>query len=237
MNEKLKQTILIVEDEKQLGQTLSLYLEEKGFECILATSAQQALEFFEKNPPSIILMDIGLPDGDGLSLAFELREKNKQFVLLFLTAQNDPETRVMGLEMGAQDFITKPFALKELMLRLQRILDWQKQMSLRPDVLEVGKLKIRFKHYEVQDAQGKTIPLSQKECAILELLYEEKGKVVDRKTMIERIWGEDVFPSHRTVDNYIVSLRKWCDTDSQKSIEIQSVRGVGYKLIIKEIEE
>lgn len=224
--------ILIVEDEENLGITLSEYLEGIGHNTQWAKDAKSARELFVKFRPHVILMDIGLPDGSGLNLAREFRKERKDFVLLFLSAQNDPETKVEGLEIGAEDYITKPFALKELTLRLKRILSTQVQVNKLPDEITHGNLKIWFKQYEVQDAHGNIISLSQKECAILELLYTKKNEAVDREEIIEKIWGDDKFPSNRTVDNYIVKLRKWCETDAKGQIEIQSIRSIGYKLII-----
>ena len=225
--------ILIVEDEENLGITLSEYLKGLGHECAWAKDAKSAREQFLIHKPTVILMDIGLPDGNGLDLAREFRKSRKDFVLLFLSALNDPETKVEGLEIGADDYITKPFALKELTLRLKRILSSQSEINKLPEEIAHGPLKIWFKRYEVQDADGVVIGLSQKECAILELLYTKKNDAVDREEIIEKIWGEDKFPSNRTVDNYIVKLRKWCESDKNKSIEIQSIRSIGYKLIIQ----
>ncbi len=222
--------ILIVEDEENLGITLSEYLVGLGHGCSWAKDVKSARELFKIEKPNVILMDIGLPDGNGLELAREFRKLRKDFVLLFLSAQNDPETKVEGLEIGADDFITKPFALKELTLRLKRILSSQSKISKLPEEITHGPLKIWFNRYEVQDADGNIIALSQKECAILELLYTQKNKAVDREEIIEKIWGEDKFPSNRTVDNYIVKLRKWCESDPAKRIEIQSIRSIGYKL-------
>lgn len=225
--------ILIIEDEENLGITLSEYLKGLGHGCFWAKDAKSARELFASQKPGVILMDIGLPDGNGLDLAREFRLIRKDFVLLFLSALNDPETKVEGLEIGADDYITKPFALKELILRLNRILSQQSEISKLPEEINHGPLKIWFKRYEVQDAQGTVLSLSQKECAILELLYTKKNEAVDREEIIEKIWGEDKFPSNRTVDNYIVKLRKWCETDPKKSLEIQSIRSIGYKLIVQ----
>lgn len=225
--------ILIVEDEENLGITLSEYLKGLGHGCFWAKDAKSARELFASQKPGVILMDIGLPDGNGLDLAREFRKIRKDFVLLFLSALNDPETKVEGLEIGADDYITKPFALKELILRLNRILSSQSEISKLPEEINHGPLKIWFKRYEVQDAQGGVLSLSQKECAILELLYTKKNEAVDREEIIEKIWGEDKFPSNRTVDNYIVKLRKWCETDPAKNLEIQSIRSIGYKLIVQ----
>lgn len=235
MNSNAK--ILLVEDEKNLGVTLSDYLKDLGHECAWAKTKKEGQKFFNELSPQVVLMDIGLPDGSGLELAKSLRAQNKNFVLLFLSAQNDPETRVEGLEIGAEDYITKPFALKELVLRLERILKNQSKLDLGPEEIIHGPLKIWFKRFEVQDAQGHTLALSQKECAILELLYARKNQAVDRAEIIESIWGEDKFPSNRTVDNYIVKLRKWCETDPKGHISIQSVRGIGYKLTLQELNK
>ncbi|MFX3689138.1 MAG: response regulator transcription factor [Peredibacter sp.] len=223
-------TILIVEDEDNLGFTLSEYLTSKGFSTHLAQSVSEARALFNEHHPNIILMDIGLPDGSGLDLAKELREKRKDFLLLFLSALNDPDTKLEGLEIGAEDYITKPFALKELTLRLEKSLQFAKEVHQESDLIEHGRLKIWFARFQVEDAHGKSVELGQKECAILKMLYQKRGQVVSREELIAQIWGEDKYPSNRTVDNYIVKLRKWCETDSDQSIEIQSIRGIGYKL-------
>jgi two-component system alkaline phosphatase synthesis response regulator PhoP len=225
--------ILIVEDEENLGITLSEYLKGVGHEVEWAQDGKSAEKFFIEHQPNLVLMDIGLPDTNGITLAQNFRKLRKDFVLLFLSAQNDPETKVLGFESGADDYITKPFALKELMMRLSRIISSQKNFEELPEEISHGKLKIWFRRFEVMDAEGNLINLSQKECQILELLYRKKNEGIDREEIIEKIWGEDKFPSNRTVDNYIVKLRKWCETDANLPIEIQSIRGIGYKLILK----
>lgn len=224
--------ILIVEDETNLGSTLEEYLQGIGHQCAWAKNGAEARKIFTNMTPDLILMDIGLPDTSGLELAKNFRSLRKDFVLLFLSALNDPETKVEALEIGAEDYITKPFALKELILRLDRILKNQTSLQMLPEEITHGGLKIWFRRYEVQGADKTIVALSQKECAILELLYKKKNIAVEREEIIEQIWGEDKFPSNRTVDNYIVKLRKWCETDPNKSIEIQSIRSIGYKLIV-----
>lgn len=227
--------LLIVEDEVNLADTLSEYLESKGFRSRLARTAAEAREEFARPNfnPQVVLMDIGLPDGNGLDLARELRSLRKDFVLLFLSAQNDPETKFMGLDMGAEDYITKPFDLRELTLRLERILKSRADVEELSEEIILGDLKIWFKSYEVQDGQGKTITLNQKENAILEMLYLNANKVVSRDDIIANVWGENSFPSNRTVDNYIVKLRKWLESSTQEIARISSVRGIGYKMEIK----
>jgi len=227
------QRILIVEDEENLGVTLFEYLENIGYSVKLAQSVAEANTLFDLFKPHVVLMDIGLPDGSGLELAKGLRKKESDFLLFFLSALNDPETKVEGLEIGAEDYITKPFALKELTLRLERSVQFKQAIWNLPEVIEHGRLKIWFRKFQVEDGHGEILPLGQKECAILELLYQSQGTAFSRDEIIDRVWGEDKYPSHRTVDNYIVKLRKWCETDRDLPLEIQSIRGIGYKLNIK----
>ncbi len=228
-------SLLLVEDEPNLGQTLRDYLRAKKFSVELAVSCAEARVKFLEFAPTIIILDIGLPDGDGISLATEFRNRRKDCVLLFCTALNDPSLRVEGLELGAEDYITKPFELKELTLRLDRILKSRKITLQNPDEYKFGKLSFWPKRFEIKDASGAVSSLGQKECAILELLIEKKNEVVARDEMIESIWGENSFPTNRTIDNYIVKLRKWADSDESNTLQITSVRGIGYKLEWKEV--
>ena len=223
-------SLLLVEDEPNLGVTLRDYLRAKKFQVELATSCAEARTKFIDTHPAVAILDIGLPDGSGIDLAREFRQKRKDCVLLFCTALNDPSLRVEGLELGAEDYITKPFELKELTLRLDRILKSRQITLHNPDEYRFGKLLFWPKRFEIQDAQGAVSPLGQKECAILELLLTKKNEVVARDEMIENIWGENSFPTNRTIDNYIVKLRKWADSDMLSEFKITSVRGIGYKL-------
>lgn len=225
--------ILIVEDEDNLGLTLKEYLHSKGYQTLLSESVAKAKSYFYEECPDIILMDIGLPDGSGLDLAREFRKSKKSFLLIFLSALNDPDTKVEGLEIGAEDYITKPFALKELNFRLEKSLQLKNELLNDPPEIAHGPLKIRFSQFQVIDAKGQVIELGQKECAILKILYSSLETPVSRDEIIQKVWGENKYPSNRTVDNYIVKLRRWCETDDNKNIEIQSIRGVGYKLCLR----
>jgi two-component system, OmpR family, alkaline phosphatase synthesis response regulator PhoP len=225
--------LMIVEDEANLADTLYDYFSSKKHECVLARNAAEATLHFQNFKPQVILMDINLPDGNGIDLARQFRSEKKDFIILFFSALNEPSTKVAALELGAEDYITKPFDLRELNLRLSRILEWQSKVIQSKDELKFGALTVWFKKYQVQDALGNIIDLSQKECAILDLLYQNCNEVVSRDDIIDKIWGSDAFPSNRTVDNYIVKLRKWTDTDPSQNLKIQSIRSIGYKLIIK----
>ena len=235
MKHKSHHSILLVEDENDLGETLSEYLIAKDFNVRWARTVSEAEDIFARDSQlSIVLMDIGLPDGDGLTLAKSFQMKRPELLLIFLSAQNDPTLKLQALEDGAYDYITKPFHLKELILRLERLLEFQSTVQDLPDEIRVGKLKIWFKKYMVENAQGDILNLSHKECAILEYLFKNKDQVIPRDKILDQVWGSETYPTNRTVDNYIVKLRKWCDTDPSSKLQIISQRGVGYKLVIKE---
>lgn len=221
--------ILIIEDEAALGETLQEYLSDQGYPSILAATCCEAEKLFKEFIPSIVLMDIGLPDGSGLELAKKLKKQQKDLILFFLSALDDPEIRLKGLEIGGHDYIMKPFALRELMLRLKRILNTKDLSHCKT----IGKLSFWPKKFEVQDGLGNILPLSQKECGILKYLFDKEGEAVTREDILDRIWGDNKFPSNRTIDNYIVNLRKWADSDPEQPIKIISIRGIGYKLNIQ----
>lgn len=228
----MKAGLLIVEDEANLGETLRDYFRSKGYAVEWAPSAARArdLVFSMGERLDLVLLDINLPDGNGLELARAWRQERRDLVVVFLSAMNDPALRVEGLELGAEDYVTKPFELKELTLRFERILSYRQKSARDPEELRFGKLVFWPRRYEVQDGEGRVLPLGQKETAILQALLARRGEVVSRDELIEDIWGSESFPTNRTVDNYIVKLRKWCESDAQAQLHISSVRGVGYRL-------
>lgn len=227
-----RQGILIVEDEANLGETLRDYLRGKSHRVEWAPTVKAALQLEAQmgRELDIALLDINLPDGNGLELARELRRKRRDLVMVFLSARNDPALRVEGLEIGAEDYVTKPFELRELTLRLERILQYRRQSSAGPEVFVFGELRFWPRRFEVQDARGTVHPWGQKETAILQYLLQHRNQVVARDELIENIWGEESFPTNRTVDNYMVKLRKWIESDEAMPLRLTSVRGVGYKL-------
>lgn len=228
----MKAGLLIVEDEANLGETLRDYFRSKGYAVEWAPSATRARELALSMAGTLdlVLLDINLPDGNGLELARTWRRERRDLVVVFLSAMNDPALRVEGLELGAEDYVTKPFELKELTLRFERILSYRQKSARDPEELRFGKLIFWPRRYEVQDGEGRVLPLGQKETAILQALLARRGEVVSRDELIEDIWGSESFPTNRTVDNYIVKLRKWCESDAPAQLHISSVRGVGYRL-------
>ena len=177
MNNSLN--ILIIEDDKNLGLTLNEYLIEKDHNCKLARNCSEAREKFNHDT-QVVLMDIGLPDGDGISLAKEFRQLRKDFILLFLSAQNDPETKLSGLELGADDYITKPFDLRELMLRLKKAYLSHTTISQNNDIISIGSLRIHFKKYELIDGNG----IEQLRQSKLRFYFWQYGKPSELKITI-----------------------------------------------------
>lgn len=222
--------ILILEDEKNLGQTLCEYLSKNWPQTYWANSLNKAESMFEQINPDVALIDLNLPDGYGLDVGEEWRRKKSDLIIFFLSAISDPEIRLKGLEIGGDDYITKPFKMAELTLRLKKTFAHKKFSQELPDELHLGDLKIFFNRYEVESATGEKISLNQKECALLQLLFQKRNHVISRNEIMDLIWGENEYPTPRIVDNYIVKLRKWIDTSNHSNIKIDSIRGVGYKL-------
>jgi two-component system phosphate regulon response regulator PhoB len=216
-------SILLVEDDKSLGETLRERL-AKDYRVVWAQSvsaAKQAL--LQEALLDLVILDIGLPDGNGFEVAEFIHEKNLHPVFLFLTAQADAEARLRGFEIGAEEFIPKPFHLKELLIRVQRVLD----QSVAQSELTVAGTVINFTTMSVKKSSGAIEYPPVSDLRILQFLVEQAPKVVSRDEIINAVWGVDKNPSHRTIDNVIVRLRQLLG-DSGETF-IRSVRGVGYQ--------
>lgn len=225
--------LLVVEDEVNVGRTLTERLSAEKYHVAWVRSAAEALALDSASPFDLALLDVGLPDQSGFQLAAALRRRHPRTAIVFLTAFGTPEDRVRGLELGAEDYIVKPFHFKELNLRLQNAL---RRASLLASAearfenpLQVGRARIDLKRMEAR-VEGASIPLTHKECAVLTLLLEKQGAVLGRDEILNRAWAEDEFPTPRTVDNFILRLRKLIEPDPGEARVIKSVRGVGYQL-------
>jgi len=225
--------ILVVEDEMNVGRTLTERLAAEGYRVTWAKTAAEAQAFDSQEPSALALLDVGLPDESGFDLAAALRRRHPQTAIVFVTAFGTPEDRVRGLELGAEDYIVKPFHFKELLLRIQNalrratLLSQTESQFERP--LRVGRARIDLKRMEVQ-SDDRTVMLTHKECAVLTLLLEKQGAVLTRDEILDRAWAPDEFPTPRTVDNFIVRLRRMIEPDPGEPQVIRSVRGVGYQL-------
>lgn len=215
--------ILLVEDDESLGQTLTEELTNEGYAVKWCSTYQQALKNIREEPFDIFILDVTLPDGSGFDLAVELR-KVSQSPFLFLTAMSEAENRLHGFELGADEFIPKPFHLKELFLRLKHIIKDHRPTS---QVLQVGDRKIDFQAMRIFDSQGMVISVGARDFQVLQLLYSQSPKVVSRDEILNQVWGEENFPTDRTVDNCILRLRQ--ALGDEKGELIRSVRRVGYQ--------
>ena len=225
--------LLVVEDERNVGETLAERLQGAGYRVTLADSAARARQAWRSEAPALALLDVGLPDGNGFALARELRGAAPQTAIIFLTAHGNPEERVRGLEIGADDYITKPFHFRELLLRIQNCLKRAQDLANLPGevrgTLHIGRAQVDFERFSAM-VDGEHHALTHKECAVLRLLASRVGKAVSRDEILDRAWSADEFPTSRTVDNFIVRLRRLVEVDAAEPRVIRSIRGVGYLL-------
>lgn len=226
--------IFLVEDEISIRDALKLNLELEGYEVVTTGDGKQVLKMFKEQHFDIVLLDIMLPEVSGLELCEQIRLVNMDIPIIFLTAKNTTADKVTGLKKGADDYIVKPFNLEELLLRIQILLKRsQGKTSTSLDSFEFGQNKANFKTYEAKGKQGE-FKLTKKEAMLLKLLIERRGEVVSRQQILQSVWGYDVYPSTRTIDNFILSFRKYFETDPKSPTFFHSVRGVGYKFVFED---
>lgn len=225
-------TLLLLEDDANVAVTLTTRLAAEGYVVIHAPSVRAAREALAGPPFQIAVLDVGLPDGTGFDLAKELRDRSPATAVLFLTAYGTPEDRIHGLELGADDYVTKPFVFRELLLRIQNVLKRAHYLQ-QPDAsggpVHIGIAEVDFGRFTAR-AGDQVHRLTHKECVVLKLLVERAGNAVTRDEILDRAWSQDEFPTQRTVDNFIVRLRRLVERDPSNPKTILSVRGVGYQL-------
>lgn len=223
--------ILVVEDEQALADTIKLNLELEGYKVHQVSDGRSALKVFKSERFNLIVLDVMLPELDGFSVCEAIRLDNNNVPILFLTAKNSSQDRVNGLKIGGDDYLTKPFNLEEFLLRVQNLLKRGSQSTNKTavDEYKIGNKKIRFGLMQVIEENGNEIKLTKKECSLLKLLVERKNEVVSREHILETVWGYDIYPSTRTIDNFIVTFRKYFEPDPSNPRYFHSVRGVGYK--------
>lgn len=224
--------ILLVEDEEHLLKTILLNLELEGYEVKTAINGIDALKKFRSSPFDLILLDVMLPEMNGFDVCEEIRKENTRVPILFLTAKGASEDKIRGLKLGADDYLTKPFNLEELLLRIQISLKRStpaKEISKSLEQYTFDDNQINFITYEIKGVNGTTTEISKREIALLKLLIERKGQVISRETILDEVWGTDAFPSSRTIDNYILAFRKYFEKNQKEPKHFHSIRGVGYK--------
>ena len=228
----MQANILIVEDEESLGKTLLLNLELENYNVKLAKSGNEALQLFtdlNKNL-NLILLDVMLPEINGFELCQKFKSLNPNVPVIFLTAKNQTSEKISGLKLGADDYITKPFELEELLLRIQNVI--KRKTNKEVSVYEFGKCSINFDTFEIKDNAGTISTLSKREIGLLKLLTDNENKVISRDHIIESLWKEKENSSSRTIDNYILGFRKYFEVNAKEPKHFHSIRGVGYKFTL-----
>lgn len=231
----MKQRILLVEDEIALRENLKLNLELEDYKVIAVERGDQALDRFRNEKFDLIILDVMLPEINGFDVLKVIRLENTSIPVLFLTAKNTSADIIEGLKIGADDYLTKPFNLEELLLRIKKLISRSKidaPVVLEKDLLQFGDNQVSFKTFESKNFNKEVKRLSKKEIMLLKLLSDRENEVVSRNEILEKIWGYDVFPSTRTIDNYILAFRKFFEKDPKNPTFFFSIRGVGYKMII-----
>ena len=228
--------ILIVEDEEAIRLGLVDLLEIEGYQIEVAVDGEEAMDKVRQHQPHLVILDLMLPKASGYDVCRFIRKSFPHTFILMLTAKNEEINKIQGLEIGADDYVTKPFSVFELMARVKSMLRRVQQDAVpaptagAPDLLEFADVRIDFRKYEATRA-GKPMELSAKEFQILKYFSSRHGEVVTREDLLQAIWGysPENMPTTRTVDNQIVKLRQKIEVDTENPVHIKSVRGVGYK--------
>lgn len=232
MRKDSKASILVVEDEESLREALKLNLEMENYEVTTADNGPAVLKHIRNEYFDLIILDIMLPEMDGITVCETIRMQHNDVPILFLSARNSSADRVEGLKKGGDDYLTKPFNLEELLLRVHNLILKNKKIRSPQSVIDAYEFtggKIDFSAHEAIDKRGNVQELSKKEAALLKLLIEHEGEVVSREHILQVVWGYNVYPTTRTIDNFILNFRKYFETDSRHPKHFHSVRGIGYK--------
>ena len=228
-----KQRILLVEDDPNLGQILKEYLDIKGYDTELCVDGEAGAKAFKERQFDLCIFDIMLPKKDGFSLAKEIKVADKETPVIFLTAKSMTQDAIEGFKIGADDYITKPFSMEEMLMRIRAILRRSSGKSThKPEkqVFKIGKFTFDYDVHELTDDQ-ETIKLTSKEAELLKLFCLNINETLDRSTALKIIWRDDSYFNARSMDVYITKLRKYLKSDPD--LEILTVRGTGFKLVEK----
>ena len=224
--------VLVVEDDKNLGKVLTDYLTSKNYHVQLAEDGDIGLDFFTNNDYDIIILDVMMPKKDGFSLAKDIRKMNKDIPIIFLTAKSHKENIIKAFNLGADDYLTKPFSIEELLLRMDAVL----KRTVKIDKIElddnfiIGSYTFHHNQNLLISSSGTNYKLTTKENDLLKLFCENINSKVDRSLALMKIWGDDSYYNARSMDVYIAKLRKYLRED--KKIDLKTIHGFGFKLLI-----
>ena len=226
--------VLIVEDDPAILRGLADNLRFEKYEVLTATDGETGYKLQHSQNPDLIVLDLMLPRMSGLELCRKLRTEGRQVPILMLTARGEEADRVVGLDIGADDYVTKPFSVMELLARIRALLRRTSSAKDLPDELSFGDVEVDFLRY-VAHRRGKPVEMTRKEFAILRLLGSRTGEVVSRDELLNEVWGVESYPVTRTVDNHIAGLRAKLEADPSQPVYIRTVHGVGYRFVHHEI--
>ncbi len=224
-------TILVIDDEPHIVLGLRDALEFEGYRVLSAGKGKEGIHLAQNEHPDAILLDLMLPDMNGYSVCEEIRRFRPHVPILMLTARSQEGDKVRGLDVGADDYVTKPFSVNELIARLRAILRRAARATAAPEAVQFGDVEVNFRAHTLKNGEI-TSDLSFYEVELLKLLYERKGEPVSRDEILQKIWGLDSAPTNRTVDNFIVKLRRKVEQSADKPRHILTVYGFGYKLVL-----
>jgi DNA-binding response OmpR family regulator len=221
--------ILIIEDEQEMARGLKDILEFEGYEALTVGSGKESIKMLGQDEPDCIILDLMLPDLSGYQVCSEIRRQKRNTPILMLTAKAQDHDKIRGLEVGADDYMTKPFSVGELLARVKALMRRSSQYFPPVDVVRVGASEVDVRHFTVRRA-NKEHSLSNYEVELFKLLYANVDQPVRRDEILEKVWGTENYPTNRTVDNFIVKLRKKIEEDYRNPRHILTIYGVGYKL-------
>ncbi len=219
--------ILLIEDEDNLRKIIQLNLELNGFEVVALPTAKTVFSLLVQQHFDLILLDIMLPELDGISVCEKIRLQNQTIKIIFMSAKSSSKDRVLGLQKGADDYVVKPFEFAELLFRMQKLLAIQKTQVIT-SVYKFSNNTINFLTQEAINFESKKIVLTQKEAALLKLLIDNQNHIVSREQILRFVWNYDVFPTTRTIDNFILKFRKYFEHNPAQPQHFISKRGIGY---------
>ena len=225
-----KTKVFYVEDELFLGKIVKESLESRGYEVIMESDGAKATAVFKKTEPDICVLDVMLPNKDGFTIADEIRDLNEDVPIIFLTAKTQTEDVVKGFSLGGNDYIRKPFSMEELIVRIQNALRTKIEtpQKIQGDSVKMGKYNFQLNRQVLNDGKEDR-KLSYRESELLKLLYENRDKIIDRKDILNLLWGNDNFFNSRNLDVYITKLRGYLREDP--SLEIITIKGIGYRFV------
>ena len=224
--------IIVIEDDRAILRGLKDNLEFESYEVLTATDGEQGYRLIREHHPDLIVLDLMIPKMDGYELCRKVRSDGMAVPILMLTARSEEMDRVHGLDIGADDYVTKPFSVPELLARIRAILRRAQLPTALPENLRFDDVFVDFTCFDARKA-GQVLKLSRKEFGVLRLLAARIGKVITRNDLLDEVWGHESFPTTRTVDNHIASLRAKLEDDPSTPRHLITVHGVGYRLVLE----